>query len=211
MATYFPRLVIPDPLQDYREKNVGASGTMAGIYARTDTDVGIWKAPAGIAAVLRGAQVAVKLNDDKNGILNPLGINVLRSFPIYGNISWGGRTLAGADALQSEWKYINVRRLMSYIEESLYQSLKWAVFEPNDEILWGKIRVQVASFLQRLFSDGAFQGSDPGSAFFVQCDGSTTSPVDIDMGVVNVRVGVAPVKPAEFIVLQVQQMAGQSA
>ena len=119
MAVYFPRLIIPDPLNDYRPRNVGASGTMAGIYARTDTARGVWKAPAGIEAVLQGAEIAVKINDDLNGQLNPLGVNVLRAFPIYGNIAWGARTLAGADQLSSEYKYINVRRLMYYIEGHL--------------------------------------------------------------------------------------------
>lgn len=210
-AVYFPRLVIPDPLNDYRPRNVGPSGTLAGIYSRTDTARGVWKAPAGIDAVLQGAEVAVRLNDDLNGLLNPRGVNVLRSFPIYGNIAWGARTLAGADALSSEYKYINVRRLMNYIEESIFQSMKWAVFEPNNETLWGKIRLQINGFLAGLFSDGAFQGATPAASYFVRCDGTTTTPLDIDMGVVNVVVGVAPVKPAEFIILQFQQIAGQAA
>jgi len=210
MATYFPRLIIPDQLNDYRPRNVAASGTMAGIYARTDTSRGVWKAPAGIDAVLQGAEVAVKLNDDLNGQLNPLGVNVLRSFPIYGNIAWGARTLAGADPLSSEYKYINVRRLMNYIEESIYQSLKWAVFEPNNETLWTKIRLQINGFLSGLYGDGAFQGATPAASYFVQCDGKTTTPLDIDLGVVNVLVGVAPVKPAEFVVLSFQQIAGQA-
>jgi len=211
MAVYFPRLVIPDPLQDFRPRNVGPSGTLAGVYARTDNQRGVWKAPAGINAVLQGAEVAAKITDDQNGVLNPRGVNVLRSFPIYGNISWGARTLAGADAISSEWKYVNVRRLLNYIEESLYQSLKWAVFEPNDEELWSKLRMQVATFLAGLFSQGAFQGTGEGSSYFVLCDGTTTTPVDIDLGVVNVDVGVAPVKPAEFVVLHFQQIAGQAA
>jgi hypothetical protein len=210
-AVYFPRLVLPDPLNDYRPRNVGASGTMAGIYSRTDTARGIWKAPAGVDAVLKGVDVAVKINDDLNGLLNPRGINVLRSFPIYGNIAWGARTLAGADALSSEYKYINVRRLMNFIEESIFRSMKWAVFEPNNEVLWGKIRLQVNSFLSDLYSKGAFQGPTPAASYFVQCDGKTTTPLDIDLGVVNVLIGVAPVKPAEFIVLQFQQIAGRAA
>lgn len=210
-AVYFPRLVIPDPLNDFRPRNVGPSGTMAGIYARTDTARGVWKAPAGVDAVLMGADVAVKLNDDLNGLLNPRGVNVLRSFPIYGNIAWGARTLAGADALSSEYKYINVRRLMNYIEESVFRSLKWAVFEPNNEILWGKIRLQINGFLGSLFAAGAFQGPSPAASYFVQCDGKTTTPLDIDLGVVNVLIGVAPVKPAEFIILSFQQIAGKAA
>lgn len=211
MAVYFPRLIIPDPLQDFRPRNVGASGTMAGIYSRTDTSRGIWKAPAGINAVLQGAEVAVNITDDQNGLLNPRGVNGLRSFPVYGNISWGARTLAGADALSSEWKYINVRRLFNYVEESLFQSLKWAVFEPNDEVLWSKIRTQVATFLAGLYSQGAFVGAGEGSSYFVICDGTNTTPVDIDLGMVNVDIGIAPVKPAEFIVLRFSQIAGQTA
>jgi hypothetical protein len=210
-AVYFPRLVIPDPLNDFRPRNVGPSGTMAGIYARTDTARGVWKAPAGVDAVLMGADVSVKLNDDLNGLLNPRGVNVLRSFPIYGNIAWGARTLAGADALSSEYKYINVRRLMNYIEESVFRSLKWAVFEPNNEALWGKIRLQINGFLGSLFAAGAFQGPTPAASYFVQCDGKTTTPLDIDLGVVNVLIGIAPVKPAEFIVLSFQQIAGKAA
>ncbi|HEY8021756.1 MAG TPA: phage tail sheath C-terminal domain-containing protein, partial [Thermoanaerobaculia bacterium] len=211
MAVYFPRLVLPDPLNDYRPRNVGPSGTLAGVYARTDTTRGVWKAPAGVDAVLMGVDVAVRLNDDLNGLLNPRGINVLRSFPIYGNIAWGARTLAGADPLSSEYKYINVRRLMSYVEESIFRSMKWAVFEPNNETLWGKIRLQINGFLSSLFAAGAFQGATPATSYFVQCDGKTTTPLDIDLGVVNVLVGIAPVKPAEFIVLQFQQIAGRTA
>lgn len=210
-AVYFPRLLVPDPLKDYRNRNISSSGTLAGIYARTDSARGVWKAPAGIDAVIQGATVATTINDSDNGKLNPLGINALRSFPIYGNISWGARTLAGADQLSSEWKYVPVRRLFNYVEESIYQSLKWAVFEPNNEILWSTIRVQVSTFLSGLFADGAFQGTTPAQAYYVTCDGTTTTPVDIDMGVVNVYVGLAPVKPAEFIVLYFQQIAGQTA
>ena len=211
MAVYFPRLVIPDPLNEYRPRNVGPSGTIAGIYSRIDTSRGVWKAPAGVEAVIQGAEVAVRLNDDLNGLLNPLGLNVLRSFPIYGQIVWGARTLAGADALSSEYKYINVRRLMNYIEESIFRSMKWAVFEPNNESLWSKIRLQINGFLSSLYAQGAFQGSKPASAYFVRCDGTTTTPLDIDLGIVNVFVGIAPAKPAEFIILNFQQIAGQSA
>ncbi len=211
MGVYFPRLVIPDPLDDYRPRNIPSSGTVAGIYARTDSARGVWKAPAGVDAVIQGAEVAVPMTDDLNGQLNPRGVNVLRQFPVYGNIVWGARTLAGADALSSEYKYVNVRRLMNYVEESIFQSIKWAVFEPNDETLWGKIRLQLNGFLSGLFSSGAFQGATAAQAYFVRCDGTTTTPLDIDMGVVNVVVGIAPSKPAEFVVLQFQQIAGQSA
>lgn len=210
-AVYFPRLVIADPLEEFRDRDVGPSGTMAGVYARTDRQRGVWKAPAGIGAVLQGARVSRKLTDDLNGTLNPLGINVLRSFPVYGNISWGARTMAGADQIGSEWKYINVRRLADFIEQSLFQSLKFAVFEPNGEPLWSRIRLLVGSFLAGLFADGAFQGSTPAAAFFVRCDASTTTQTDVELGIVNILVGFAPVKPAEFVVLRMQQLAGQAA
>lgn len=210
-AVYFPRLVIPDPLREYRPREVGPSGTVAGIYSRTDVARGVWKAPAGIEAVIDGADLSVKLTDDDSGLLNPLGINVLRSFPVYGNVVWGARTLAGADLLQSEWKYVNVRRLTDFIEESLFQSLKWVVFEPNEELTWSQIRLQVNTFLAGLFAGGAFQGDTPDQAFFVHVDATTTTATDIANGVVNIVVGFAPAKPAEFVILQIEQIAGQTA
>jgi phage tail sheath protein FI len=204
-------LQLPDPLNGYRLREVGPSGTMAGVYARTDGQRGVWKAPAGVAAVLEGADVALKVTDADNGTLNSAGVNVLRTFPVYGPIAWGARTLAGADLLDSEWKYINVRRLVDYIEQSLVQSLKWVVFEPNDEATWGQIRLEVGSFLSGLFADGAFSGATPAAAYFVNCDATTTTADDIDRGIVNILVGVAPVKPAEFVVLQIEQIAAQAA
>jgi uncharacterized protein len=209
-AVYFPRLVIPDPLNEYRPREVGPSGTVAGVYARTDVARGVWKAPAGIEAVIQGADLVSKLTDTDSGNLNPLGINVLRSFPVYGNIVWGARTLAGADLLESDYKYVPIRRVTSYVEESLFQSLKWVVFEPNDEATWGQIRLQVGSFLAGLYAQGAFQGATPDKAYFVQCDSTTTTQTDIDNGIVNIIVGFAPLKPAEFVVLQIEQIAGQA-
>ena len=209
-AIYFPRLEMPDLLNDGRARNVAASGTMAGLYARTDSARGVWKAPAGTDANLRNAVIVTSLTDLQNGALNPFGVNVLRSFPIYGNVSWGGRTLAGADAMASEWKYIPVRRLALYIEESLYQGLKWVVFEPNDEPLWGQVRLNVTSFMQTLFRQGAFQGASPRQAYLVKCDSETTTQADINNGIVNIIVGFAPLKPAEFVVLKLQQLAGQT-
>ena len=208
-ATYFPRLEIPDLLQDGRLRNVGASGTMAGVYARTDATRGVWKAPAGTDAVLTNAQLAVKLEDLENGGLNPLGVNVLRNFAVFGNISWGARTLDGADQQASQWKYIPVRRTALYIEESLYEGLKWVVFEPNDEPLWAQIRMNVGAFMNNLFRQGAFQGNTPAKAYFVKCDDETTTQNDVDRGIVNILVGFAPLKPAEFVVIRIQQLAGQ--
>jgi len=208
-AVYFPRLVIPDPANEGRPRDTGASGTLAGVYARTDASRGVWKAPAGTDATLRNANLAVALTDAENGALNPLGINALRNFAIFGNISWGARTLVGADQQASEWKYIPVRRTALFIETSLYQGLKWVVFEPNDEPLWAQIRLNVGAFMHNLFVQSAFQGKTPAEAYFVKCDKDTTTQNDIDRGIVNVLVGFAPLKPAEFVIIAIQQMAGQ--
>jgi phage tail sheath protein FI len=208
-AIYFPRLQMPDPLDGFRLRDVGDSGTLAGIYARTDAARGVWKAPAGTDSGLQGATPIVLLDDQKNGDLNQLGINVVRTFPIFGSLSWGARTLDGADQQASEWKYIPVRRTALYIEESLYQGLKWVVFEPNDEPLWSQIRLNVGAFMQDLFRRGAFQGATPRDAYFVKCDKDTTTQNDIDHGIVNILVGFAPLKPVEFVVVKIQQMAGQ--
>lgn len=208
-AVYFPRLEIPDSLNGNRPRNVAASGTLAGVYARTDATRGIWKAPAGTEAVMRNASVVLKLNDLENGGLNQQGANVLRNFPVYGNISWGARTLNGADQQASEYKYVPVRRLALFIEESLYQGLKWVVFEPNDEPLWAQIRLNVGAFMNNLFRQGAFQGRSSREAYFVKCDKETTTQNDIDRGIVNILVGFAPLKPAEFVVVRIQQIAGQ--
>jgi uncharacterized protein len=209
-AVYFPRLQIPDPLNEYRLRSVGASGTMAGVYSRTDSERGVWKAPAGIETVLNGVSALdYKMSDAENGTLNPLGINCARIFPIYGTISWGARTLEGADAIGSEWKYIPIRRLALMLEESLFRGTKWVVFEPNDEPLWAKIRLNVGAYMMSLFRQGAFQGTSPKDAFFVKCDGETTTEDDRNKGIVNILVGFAPLKPAEFVVISIQQIAGQ--
>jgi phage tail sheath protein FI len=208
-AVYFPRLQIPDLLNEDRLKNVASSGTLAGAYARTDSTRGVWKAPAGTEVKLLGVSIVEKLTDLENGTLNQLGVNVLRTFPIFGNISWGARTLDGADQQASEWKYIPVRRTALYIEESLYQGLKWVVFEPNDEPLWAQIRLNAGAFMNNLFRQGAFQGKAPREAYFVKCDKETTTQNDIDRGIVNILVGFAPLKPAEFVVIKIQQIAGQ--
>jgi phage tail sheath protein FI len=143
-------------------------------------------------------------------VLNPLGVNCLRSFPVNGRVVWGSRTLAGADQLASEWKYVPVRRTALFIEESLYRGTQWVVFEPNDEPLWAQIRMNVGAFMQNLFRQGAFQGSTPREAYFVKCDSETTTQNDIDNGIVNIIVGFAPLKPAEFVVIKLQQIAGQA-
>ena len=208
-AVYFPRLIVPDALKGSTPTDMAASGTLAGVFARTDSQRGIWKAPAGTEAVLRNASVAYKMTDGENGGLNPLGLNALRSFPVYGDISWGARTMDGADQKASEYKYVPVRRTALYIEESLYQGLKWVVFEPNDEPLWAQIRLNVGAFMNSLFRQGAFQGKTAREAYFVKCDRETTTQNDIDRGIVNIVVGFAPLKPAEFVVIKIQQIAGQ--
>lgn len=214
-AIYFPRLRAADPLQDGNLQDFAPSGAIAGILSRTDSERGVWKAPAGLEAGVRGA-MALSINglpgnltDSENGDLNPLGINCLRTFPTIGTVVWGARTLDGSDVLASQWKYLPIRRLALYIEESLFRGTKWVVFEPNDEPLWAQIRLNVGAFMQGLFRQGAFQGTTPRDAYLVKCDRETTTQDDINRGVVNILVGFAPLKPAEFVVIRIQQLAGQ--
>jgi len=209
-ALFFPRLNLPNPLRDGQVETFSSLGAISGVFARTDAQRGVWKAPAGLDASLNSVpQLAVQLTDAENGELNPLGVNCLRAFSIGGRVVWGSRTLRGADQLADEYKYIPVRRTALYIEESLYRGLKWAVFEPNDEPLWGQIRLNVGAFMHNLFRQGAFQGAAASDAYLVKCDKQTTTQNDIDLGVVNVLVGFAPLKPAEFVVIKLQQLAGQ--
>jgi hypothetical protein len=209
-ALYYPRILVPDPLNEYRLRSFGASGTIAGLYARTDSNRGVWKAPAGTEAALRNVSVLEDaLTDQENGALNPLAINSLRTFPVYGNVCWGARTLDGSDQNASEWKYISVRRTALYIEESLFRGTQWVVFEPNDEPLWAQIRLNLGAFMHSLFRQGAFQGKTPREAYFVKCDKETTTQEDINKGIVNIVVGFAPLKPAEFVIIKLQQIAGQ--
>jgi uncharacterized protein len=209
-ALYFPRVVEADPLRDQQLDTFVPCGIIAGVMARTDSSRGVWKAPAGIDAALNGIQgLQVNLTDDENGQLNPLGINCLRSFPVIGRVVWGARTLRGADQIADEYKYVPVRRTALFIEESLYRGTQWVVFEPNDEPLWAQIRLNVGAFMQNLFRQGAFQGKTPREAYFVKCDKETTTQNDINLGIVNILVGFAPLKPAEFVIIKVQQIAGQ--
>jgi len=209
-AIFFPRIVAPDPLEEYRLKEFDPCGVVAGVIARTDAQRGVWKAPAGIEAVLSGVpDLAVRLTNEQNGELNPKGVNCLRIFPDVGRVIWGSRTLRGADSLTDQWKYLSVRRTALYIEETLFRGTQWVVFEPNDERLWAQIRLNIGAFMHSLFVKGAFQGSDPKQAYLVKCDSETTTQTDIDAGIVNILVGFAPLKPAEFVVLKIQQLAGQ--
>ncbi|QDT90447.1 phage tail sheath family protein [Gimesia algae] len=208
----YPRIRQTDADPDYSGQldTFAACGMIAGIIARTDATRGVWKAPAGLDASLNGIHsLAVKLTDEENGILNQVGINCLRSFPAAGNVVWGARTMDGDDQLGSEWKYIPVRRTALYIEESLYRGTHWAVFEPNDEPLWAQLRLNIGAFMNDLFRQGAFQGRSPRESYFVKCDKDTTTQNDINRGIVNVVVGFAPLKPAEFVVIKLTQIAGQ--
>jgi hypothetical protein len=208
-ALFFPRLKKPNPLRDNQIEEFVPCGTIAGLFSRIDTQRGVWKAPAGIEATLLGVpELSVNLTNDENGDLNPLGINCLRSFPIIGRVAWGSRTLRGADQLVDDYKYIPVRRLALFIEESLFRGTQWVVFEPNDEPLWAQIRLNVGAFMHNLFRQGAFKGSSPREAYFVKCDKETTIQNDINLGIVNIVVGFAPLKPAEFVIIKLQQIAG---
>ncbi|HEY2990868.1 MAG TPA: phage tail sheath C-terminal domain-containing protein [Candidatus Binatia bacterium] len=209
-VVYFPRIQQTDPMLDGQLDTFVPCGMIAGVMARTDAQRGVWKAPAGIDAALNGvAALQVEITDGENGQLNPLGINCLRTFPVFGPVLWGARTLRGADAAADEYKYLPVRRVALFIEESLFRGTKWVVFEPNDEPLWAQIRLNIGAFMHTLFRQGAFQGKTPRDAYFVKCDSETTTQTDINLGIVNIVVGFAPLKPVEFVVIKIQQMAGQ--
>ena len=211
-AIYFPRIRQSDPQLGGQVDTFVPCGTIAGIMARTDSQRGVWKAPAGLDAALVGVVgLQVDLTDAENGLLNPLGINCLRTFPVHGRVVWGARTMRGADVAADEYKYVPIRRLALFIEESLYRGTQWVVFEPNDEPLWAQIRLNIGAFMNNLFRQGAFQGTTPRDAYFVKCDRETTTQGDINLGIVNIVVGFAPLKPAEFVVIKIQQIAGQIA
>ncbi len=211
-AMFFPWVRSPDPLYQGALKEFPPCGFVAGVFARTDTTRGVWKAPAGTDASIAGAtDLNVTMSDAQNGQLNQIGVNCILKRPPYGTLVWGARTLDGDDQKGSEWKYAPVRRLALFLEESLYRGTQWVVFEPNDEPLWAQIRLNIGAFLNNLFRQGAFQGKTPREAYFVKCDKETTTQANIDAGVVNVLVGFAPLKPAEFVILQIQQIAGQLA
>jgi phage tail sheath protein FI len=211
-AIYFPRINQADSQLGGQIETFVPCGALAGVMARTDSQRGVWKAPAGIDAALAGvAGLPVEMTDAENGLLNPLGINCLRTFPVYGRVVWGARTLRGADAAADEYKYVSVRRVALFIEESLYRGTQWVVFEPNDEPLWSQIRLNIGAFMQNLFRQGAFQGKTPAEAYFVKCDKETTTQNDINLGIVNIVVGFAPLKPAEFVIIKIQQIAGELA
>ena len=209
-AIYFPYLQITDPLKRNSNFLLAPSGAIAGIIARIDLNRGVWKAPAGVDAnFANNPKLSVPLIDVEIEELNQQGINSLRDLSNVGSVIWGARTIIGCDQYASEWKYIPVRRTALFIEKSLMWGLQWVVFEPNDEPLWAQIRMRAGNFLNDLFRQGAFAGNTPDKAYFVNCDQETITPSDIVQGKVNLLVGFAPLKPAEFIILKLQFTTNQ--
>lgn len=206
-ALYFPRLVQENANGPVPRAPRAACGAVAGVFAATDATRGVWKAPAGVHALLQpGLAPARLLDDEQQALVNPQAVNCLRQFP-HGSAIWGARTLAGGDARADDYKYVPVRRLALYIEESVSRGIEWAVFEPNGETLWARLRSDIANFMHGLWRAGAFQGTTPSESFFVKCDAGTMTQDDIDNGRCIVLVGFAPLKPAEFVVLRIAQVA----
>jgi phage tail sheath protein FI len=213
-AVYYPWLTTADPVTGSPGTSP-PSGFVAGIYGQVDTANGVWQSPAGIQTTLLGTTGVVPegvMTDPQQGILNENAVNCLRQFPGIGTVVFGARTTAGTNAntAQQQWKYVAVRRMALFIEQTLYASLSWAVFEPNAVPLWNALTQEISAFMLSLFRQGAFAGSTPSQAFLVQCDATTTTPADVTNGVVNVLVGFAPLVPAEFVVVQIAQLAGQA-
>ena len=210
-AVYFPWLKATDPTGVSSDPiALPPSGYVAGMYAKIDAKRGVWKAPAGTEANLGGAVGLMKnITDTEQDTLNPIGVDVIRSFPASGIVIWGARTLATQS--NPEYRYVPVRRTAIYLEQSIYNGIQYAVFEPNDEDLWSSLRLNINAFMLLQFRNGAFQGRTPNDAFFVKCDNQTTTQADIDAGIVNILVGFAPLKPAEFVILKLTQKSGQPA
>lgn len=210
-AIYYPWIWAADPIIGTGRNPrilLPPSGFVAGIYARIDNSRGVFKAPAGLeAGVADALSLVTDVSDTEQDQLNPINVNVIRTVPGGGIVVWGTRTI-GSDA---SWRYIPVRRMAIFLRVSIYYGIQWAVFEPNDEPLWASLRLNIRSFMLTQFRAGAFQGSKPDDAFFVKCDSTTTTQQDIDNGVVNILVGFAPLKPAEFIVLKLSQKVNQPA
>jgi uncharacterized protein len=211
-AIYFPWLQTTDPITN-NPSTSPPSGFVAGIYAQEDAARGVWKSPAGLETALNGTLGVVPtgvMTDAQQGVLNLNAINCLRVFPPLTPVVYGARTLAYNDtALRDQWGYVAVRRMALFLEQSLYSNLTWAVFEPNDTPLWNAVTQEVSAFMLALFRQGAFAGTTPSQAFLVVCDNTTTTQTDIDNGIVNILVGFAPLKPAEFVIVQIAQLAGQ--
>lgn len=202
-ALYYPWIEIVDPARDGEVTAIPPSGHMAGIYARSDAERGVHKAPAN--EVVRGAiGLATQVTKTEQDILNPQGINCIRAFPGRGIRVWGARTLSSDAA----WRYVNVRRLFNFVEESIEVGTQWVVFEPNDVDLWERVKRDITAFLTRVWRDGALFGAAPAEAFYVKCD-EELNPVEVrDAGQLIVEIGLAPVKPAEFVIFRISQWAG---
>lgn len=205
-ALYYPWIEVPNPRNGGRPIAVPPCGHIMGVWARTDETRGVHKAPAN--EVPRGVTgLAYNCNFREQEQLNPIGINCLRPFPNRGIRIWGARTLVEPDI--TEWRYINVRRLMSYIEKSIEVGTQWVVFEPNDEDLWQRVKRVVSNFLTELWRQGALTGSSPDQAFYVKCDGELNTPDTMILGRLYIEVGVCPVRPAEFVIFRISQWSGQ--
>jgi uncharacterized protein len=211
-AIYFPYMKANDP-QTGDPITIPPAATVAGIYATTDLNRGVWKAPAGLETTIIGITGVVptgQMSDMRQGTLNQIAINCLRSFPGTGTVVFGARTSVAANPAQQQWKYVPVRRMALFLEQTLYSNLGWVIFEPNDTPLWTAIVASIQAFMLGLFRQGAFQGATPSDAFQVKCDSETTTQADINNGIVNIIVAFAPLKPAEFVVIQISQLAGQT-
>ena len=204
-AIYMPMINVHDPTTN-SERMIPPGGHIAGIYARSDVSRGVHKAPANeqVNGVL---SLQVQINKEKQDILNPRGINVIRSFPGRGQVVWGARTTS----IDPDWKYVNVRRLFLYLEKSIERSTQWVVFEPNNERLWSRVKATISGFLTEVWKSGAIMGTNPDEAFFVKCDRTTMTQNDIDNGRLIVLIGVAPTKPAEFVIFRLAQTKNGSA
>lgn len=212
-ALYYPYLQSTDPVTG-EVIPMAPSGFVAGVYAATDTSRGVWKAPAGLAATVLNTTGPVPsgiMNDPQQGVLNLDSINCLRSFAGTGTVVWGARTLVARNQAYQQSMYVPVRRMTLFIEQTLLANLRWVVFEPNDEPLWTAIKASIDAFLLSLFRQGALQGATPSQSFQVKCDSTTTTPTDQQNGIVNIVVAFAPLKPAEFVVIKIAQLAGQTA
>jgi uncharacterized protein len=212
-ALYFPYLQSNDPTTG-QVINIPPSGTVAGIFSEIDQNRGVWKAPAGLETLLTNVTNVIQpsgiMTDQRQGVLNQAGINCIRNFTGVGPVVFGARTSVSANPSFQQWKYVPVRRMALFLEQTLYASLGWVVFEPNDEPLWNAIKSSIESFMLGLFRQGAFQGDSPSDAFQVKCDKQTTTQDDINNGIVNIVVAFAPLKPAEFVIIQIAQLAGQA-
>jgi phage tail sheath protein FI len=204
-AIYFPNLTLADPASGVNFE-LGPAGAVAGVWAATDSSRGVWKAPAGESAAIIGIEdLAVHVTPGLSGKLNPIAVNCLRPLPLAGDVVWGARTTKGADAEANQWKYIPVRRTALFIEESLHRGTRWVVFEPNDESLWASVRLNVGAFMNSLYRQGAFSGTTPAESYLVKCDKDNNPPDQVAIGIVNILVGFAPLYPAEFVIVSIQQ------